>query len=88
MESSRTRVPGFFSKTFLCSEPNTIPRSDFGKDLDGLRRSSRKRDQQVSEILLSCSGFNFGRQRTDLSRDSQTCMKFELRDGYRLQGRV
>lgn len=64
--------------------PRIILRPSFSKDLDGLRRASRKNYQKASEILL------------ELQRDveptaprrSETripkCEKFELQDGYRL----
>ena len=64
--------------------PKIILRPTFSKDLDGLRRSSRKNYQRVSEILL------------ELQRDQEpsaprrpesripNCVKYELPDGYRL----
>lgn len=64
--------------------PRIILRPSFSKDLDGLRRASRKNYQKASEILLEL-------QRDvepSAPRRSETripkCEKFELQDGYRL----
>ena len=64
--------------------PHIILRPSFSKDLDGLRRSSRKHYQRASEILLEI-------QRDvepSAARRAETripkCYKYELPDGYRL----
>ncbi|MET4386669.1 mRNA-degrading endonuclease RelE of RelBE toxin-antitoxin system [Bradyrhizobium sp. F1.4.3] len=64
--------------------PKITLRPSFSKDLDGLRRSSRKHYQRACEILLEIQ--------RDLDpsapRRAETripkCVKYELPDGYRL----
>jgi mRNA-degrading endonuclease RelE of RelBE toxin-antitoxin system len=64
--------------------PKIVLRPTFSKDLDGLRRSSRKHYQRASEILLELQRD----QEPSASRRSESripnCVKFELPDGYRL----
>jgi len=64
--------------------PKVILRPTFSKDLDGLRRSSRKHYQRASEILLELQRD----QEPSAPRRSESriphCVKFELPDGYRM----
>jgi superfamily I DNA/RNA helicase len=64
--------------------PNIILRPSFSKDLDGLRRSSRKAYQRASEILLEIQrDVEPSASRRSESRIPK-CHKYELPDGYRL----
>lgn len=64
--------------------PRLVLRHDFCKDLDGLRRSSRKHYQRTAEILLELQrGVQPSAPRRAESRIPK-CEKFELPDGYRL----
>lgn len=64
--------------------PKVTLRPSFSKDLEGLKRSSRKNYQRVCEILLEIQ------RDVELSvpRRAETripkCVKYELQDGYRL----
>src|SRR5271154_3008006 len=64
--------------------PKITLRPTFSKDLDGLRRSSRKHYQRASEILLELQR---DQERSAYRRSESripNCVKFELPDGYRL----
>jgi mRNA-degrading endonuclease RelE of RelBE toxin-antitoxin system len=64
--------------------PHIILRPSFSKDLDGLRRSSRKHYQRACEILLELQRDG----EPSATRRAETripkCYKYELPDGYRL----
>ena len=64
--------------------PKVTLRQTFTKDLDGLRRSSRKHYQRACEILLELQRDKEpSAQRRSESRIPE-CVKYELPDGYRL----
>lgn len=64
--------------------PHITLRPTFTRDLDGLRRSSRKHYQRASEVLLELQRD----QNPSAARRAESripnCVKFELPDGYRL----
>jgi hypothetical protein len=64
--------------------PHITLRPSFSKDLDGLRRSSRKHYQRACEILLEIQrDVEPSAQRRAETRIPK-CVKYELPDGYRL----
>jgi mRNA-degrading endonuclease RelE of RelBE toxin-antitoxin system len=64
--------------------PNIILRPSFSKDLDGLRRSSRKHYQRASEILLEIQRDIEPTAPRRAQARIPKCYKYELPDGYRL----
>lgn len=64
--------------------PNIVLRPSFNRDLDALKRNSRKNYQRASEILQELQrGVNPSTARRSESRVPH-CVKYELTDGYRL----
>jgi mRNA-degrading endonuclease RelE of RelBE toxin-antitoxin system len=64
--------------------PHIVIRPSFIKDLDGLRRSSRKHYQRASEVLLEIQRDIEPSAPRRADNRIPKCYKYELPDGYRL----
>ena len=64
--------------------PKVTLRQTFTKDLDGLRRSSRKHYQRACEVLLELQQDQEPSARRRSESRIPECVKYELPDGYRL----
>jgi superfamily I DNA/RNA helicase/mRNA-degrading endonuclease RelE of RelBE toxin-antitoxin system len=64
--------------------PHVVLRPSFAKDLDGLKRSSRKHYQRASEVLLEIQRDTEPSAPRRAETRIPKCYKYELPDGYRL----